>query len=69
MPIAAIIEAMQLAAQLEPTIAGLVPLIQKALSGTDFNDADLDALAQTKAALDAAVAAKVAAMGTADPSP
>ena len=69
MPIAAIIEALQLASQLEPTIAGLVPLIEKALGGTQFTDADLDTLTATKAALDAAVAAKVAAMGTADPSP
>jgi hypothetical protein len=55
---AALIAALELAAQLEPLIAGLIPLIQKEFSGVQFTDADLDALGVTKAALDAKVAAQ-----------
>lgn len=70
MPIAAIIEALQLAAQLEPTIASLVPLVEQALNGQQFNDTDLANLKAAADAIDAAVAAKVAAQtGIASPSP
>lgn len=61
MPIAEIIAALKLAAQLEPTIASLVPLVQQALNGQQFNDVDLANLKAAADAIDAAVAAKVAA--------
>ena len=69
MPIAEIVAALQLAAQLEPTIAALVPLVQKAIDGTQFNDTDLASLKATAGAIDVKVSAQVAAQtGTADPS-
>ena len=69
MPIAEIIDALQLAAQLEPTIAALVPLVTQALNGQQFNDTDLANLKAAADAIDAAVAAKVAAQtGAASPS-
>ena len=59
----ALLAALQAAVALEPTIAALVPLFQKALSGQQFNDVDLANLKATADAIDAKVAALVAQQG------
>lgn len=56
----AILAALTAAAQLEPVIQELVPLVQKALAGNQFNDEDLAALAAVADKIDAAVLAKLA---------
>ena len=64
MATADIVAALTLAAQLEPTIAALVPLVEKGFAGTQFNDVDLANLKAAADAIDAKVAALVASQGT-----
>lgn len=57
----AIIAALTAAVQLAPEIEALIPLVQKVIGGQQLNDADLATLRATADAIDAAVAAKLAA--------
>jgi hypothetical protein len=60
MPVAAILAALQAVAALLPVAEQLVPLVDKALSGQQFNDTDLAALDTATQELNAAVAAQAA---------
>lgn len=63
MPIATVLAILQACVALEPLLADVIPVIEKMLAGQTVTEADVATLDATETAINAKLAAQVAAAG------